>query len=176
MIVSLSRTMVVVFATTAALALPASAKTDDSSAPAAPAPAPTGGLIMADDGQAIAAFLRGAGYRAEVEMMSDGRPRVMSAADGLNFSILLRDCTDGRACTNVQFHSAFTMQTPPSVERLGEWNNRRIVGQAFMSDEGQPRLGHFVTMRGGLSTEAFEDAFGFFREALTDFAVHIGFR
>lgn len=175
-------TLAVILSATLALALPAAAKIDEAPRPVAPVDpatdvaAPTGNLIMADDGEAIAAFLRDSGYRAEIEFLSDGRPSIASAAEGLRFWIFLRDCVDGRDCENIQFHAGFTMETPPTIERIGEWNSRRIVGQAFLDDEGQPRIGHFVTMRGGLSRPAFADAFDFFREALRDFAVHIGFR
>jgi hypothetical protein len=142
----------------------------------ATAPAASAQIILADDGEAIAERLRSDGFRADIERRDNGQLLIRSGSDGLNFFIFLRDCQDYRNCRNIQFHGSFNMQSPPTAERINDWNGSRIVGQAFLDNAGQPRIGHFVTMRGGISVEAFDEAFGFFREALRDYAVHIGFR
>lgn len=144
-----------------------------SSAAAVPSAAQS---IVADDGQVIAESLRQSGYRAEIERIENGRLRIRTGSDGLNFFVFLRDCEEYRNCRNVSLHAGFTMETPPTLDRINEWNRSRIVGQAFLDTAGQPRLSHFVTMRGGVSAEAFNDALRFFREALRDYATHIGFR
>ena len=159
------RTATLAAALATALALPLTA--------AAPALAQT---LIPGDGQALAEHLRRAGYRADIDHLDSGRPFIRSGSDGLNFFIFLRDCEGGENCRNIQFHASFNMQTPPTAERLNEWNSSRIVGQAFLDGNGQPRIGHFVAMRGGISAEAFDTAFAFFRDAMRDYADHIGFR
>lgn len=177
----------------AALAAPAALAEDQGAVepparglgPAAPgtfaAPAPDAGqqarigvLVDSANPARLVDLLRAAGVRAELDT-SEPTPLIVASADGTNFVILFYGCRNGQDCTAIQFISGFQMNTPPTLQRINEWNAGRIVGQAYTAPDGSIRIAHYVALRYGMSETNFAYTVEQWRIALRDFRAHIGF-
>jgi len=133
-------------------------------------------LVDAADPPHLAEVIRGLGFSAEFDGSQPGSPFITGSAEGANYGIQFYGCTNGTDCKAIQFVAGFTLSTPPTVDLANNWNKRRIVGQAYLADNGAIRIAYYVAMRHGLSAPNFEFAFEQWRIALRDFMVHIGFR
>jgi hypothetical protein len=132
-------------------------------------------LVNASDPARIVALLRALGLRADLDT-SDPTPAIISAAEGANFVIFFYGCTNGQNCRAIQFMAGFQLNTAPTLERINEWNARRIVGQAFLTGDGAARIAHYVALRDGMAEANFAFTVEQWRIALRDYMTHIGFR
>lgn len=133
------------------------------------------GLVVdASDPARLVNLLRAQGLRADLDT-SGSTPAIISAAEGANFAILFYGCTNGQNCRAIQFVSGFSMNNPPGLQRINEWNAGRIVGQAFIAQNGAIRIAHYVAMRDGMTEANFGFTVEQWRIALRDFMAHIGF-
>lgn len=118
-------------------------------------PAP-GQMIDATDPDAIAGVLQGLGYRASVEVATNGNPRIRSASNGLNFTIWFYACTDGRACRSIQFMTSQDLPSGMTATRANEWNSTKRFTELFLDKNGDPFLVLDVLLAGGVSVENFK--------------------
>ncbi len=134
------------------------------------------GLVVdASNPQRLVELLRAQGLRADLDP-SGSTPLILSAAEGANFGILFYGCTNGRDCRAIQFVASFTMNNAPTLERINEWNAGRIVGQAFIAQNGAIRIAYSVALRDGMTEANFAYTVEMWRVALRDFMAHINFR
>jgi type 1 fimbria pilin len=133
-------------------------------------------LLDATDPARVADLIRAAGYRAVLDTTDRGNPVIDSSAEGANFSIYLIECDNGADCWAVHYVSSFTLTEDADLAVLNDWNIRRTIGQAGMLDARAVQIGHYQTLRHGVSEENFLYMFDQWRIALRDYMVHIGFR
>ncbi|MCL4187488.1 MAG: YbjN domain-containing protein [Rhodobacteraceae bacterium] len=133
-------------------------------------------LVDATDPWALADRMIAAGLPAEVEINADREPRIRSQLDGITFFLLFYGCTTEVDCRSVQFIAGFTMNTPPQLAVVNDWNAARIIGKAHLDEEGMPWINHLVTLEHGVTQDNFAAAIESWRIALRDFIAHIGFR
>jgi hypothetical protein len=129
--------------------------------------------VTAADPPGIVAALQGLGYKAKLETDDEGDPIIRSAAAGLNFSIEFYGCEDNRDCRHLMFSAAFDMDEPLSADLMNDWNMRKLVGVAWVDEEGDPGIDFFVTTEGGLDLRTFEEAVDLWGRALGNFGDHI---
>lgn len=139
------------------------------------APALAQALMTPGDGTRIVQMLQSQGYRAQLERTDEGRPRIRSASDGINFTLSFLGCEEND-CRAIMYSAGFRMDNPPSLERINEWNRQRNIGHAYINSSGNPGVAFFVPMEGGISEATFNYAFRNWRAALNDYVTHIGFR
>jgi hypothetical protein len=106
-----------------------------------------------------------------------GDPKIDSAVSGTYFQIFFYNCTANKACATVQFHSAYDLRNPVSLDRINEWNRTKRFGRAFLDKENDPVLEMDVDLDdGGLSRMLFIDNIEFWSSILGEFERHIGYR
>ena len=105
------------------------------------APAQT---VDARDPQTIVAALQDLGYRAALGTDAVGDPMIESAASGVDFTVFFYGCTDGAGCQDLQFYQGFITDRVWTAEDLNPWNRDKLMGQAYVDDEGDPRISFFV--------------------------------
>ena len=134
-------------------------------------------MVRAQDPGSIVAALQASGYAAKLGTDRVGDPMITSGVAGTNFQIFFYNCTDHRACATVQFHSAYDLRTPVTLDRINEWNQNKRFGRAFLDKESDPVLEMDVDLDdGGLSRLLFIDNVEFWASILGEFERHIGYR
>ncbi|HEY5722479.1 MAG TPA: YbjN domain-containing protein [Allosphingosinicella sp.] len=134
-------------------------------------------MVRAQDPQSVVAALQASGYAAKLGTDGVGDPMITSGVSGTTFQIFFYNCTDHRACATVQFHRAYDLSTPVTLEQINEWNRTKRFGRAFLDKESDPVLGMDVDLDdGGLSRLLFIDNVEFWATILGEFERHIGYR
>ena len=134
---------------------------------AAPVQAQT---VLATNPMTIVQALQSAGYRAQLGRDERGDPKIDTAAGGTNFIIYFFDCTNGRDCRAVQFHSSYETQAP-ALETMNRWNRDYRYARAFVTGESHPALEMDVNLdaAGGMSRRLFLDSLDLYVSLLPQF-------
>ncbi len=154
----------------ALLPLAAAAQTDETgteaelpqveaqdSAPATPdAPEPTSQRVGAGDPEALAAALQALGYRALLTTDDYGDPKIRSGASGAVFDIWFYGCEEGTDCKDLQFYGGFETERPFTAEEMNAWNLDQLVGQAYIDENGDPRISLALPGATDMTPAAFE--------------------
>jgi hypothetical protein len=133
--------------------------------------APASAENVVADIQRIAAVLRNAGYRAQIE--GEGPDRYIAAgAGGSSFTIQLHGCNLlGGDCKNVMFYAWFDSETPPPLEAMNTYAARMRWGRFYLDHEGDPTIELDIDLEdGGMSEELFLDNVEYWDGALNQFA------
>ena len=134
-------------------------------------------LVRGQDPASLVTALKNAGYPATLGTDKVGDPTITSGVGGTSFQIFFYNCTDHKACATVQFHSAYDLKVPVSIERMNEWNRSKRFGRAFLDKENDPVLQMDVDLDdGGVSPALFIDNIEFWATILGEFEVSIGYR
>ena len=134
-------------------------------------------LVRAQDPQSVVDAMQAAGYTAKLGVDRLGDPKIDSSVSGTNFVVFFYNCTGNRDCATVQFHSAFDMPTPLTLDLINEWNRSQRFGRAYLDKENDPTIEMDVDLDdGGLSRALFEDNLEFWASVLGKFERHIGRR
>ncbi|MDD7909256.1 MULTISPECIES: YbjN domain-containing protein [Pseudovibrio] len=129
--------------------------------------------INANDPIGMADAMRDLGYQAKLEKDHQGDPMIRSSVSGVRYSIYFYGCTEGKDCNGIQFSAVWDLENGIDMDSINTWNEERIVGKAYIDDERDPYLEYFVTTKGGLTEENFEDAVDWWRVAVGQFINHI---
>ncbi|MCZ7675781.1 MAG: YbjN domain-containing protein [Roseovarius sp.] len=124
--------------------------------------------------ESIAAALLKGGYKAEITTDSAGDPLIKSAASGWNYQIVFYGCEDNRACQDVMFAAGFDMENGMAIKSINSWNENKLLGRAYLDDEDDPHLVHFVAGMDGMPAPAFERLIERWETSLGEFAEYIG--
>ncbi|WP_273504027.1 YbjN domain-containing protein [Fulvimarina manganoxydans] len=148
-------------------------------APKAPAPMPQAAAasnkVEAAEPQSIVDALQALGYRAQLGTDDNGDPQIQSTIDGSNYTIWFYGCDQGAACTDITFSIAFDMPNGTDLETVNLWNRERIMGRAYLDDENDPYLDHFIVTVGGIERETFDQIVANWSTTVADFKDRIGF-
>lgn len=130
--------------------------------------------IDAGNPEAVAEFLRKAGYRAVVEPDDEGDPSIVSGASGVDFLIFFHGCEGAFACTSMEFSSVFDAETPHTADQMNAWNVQRRYGKAMLTDERDPWIVMDINVEGGGLAPAQMAAYlQIWDDLLGDFLDHI---
>ena len=94
-------------------------------------------MVSAKDPKAVAAFMQGKGYKAELVEQESG-PHIRSAGGGIKFTIFFMNCEAGKNCSTVQFYAGFNDMGEVPLARINEWNKTHRFGRAYIDDENDP--------------------------------------
>lgn len=100
--------------------------------------------------------LQDLGYKAVLEADNRGDPKIKSSTGGVNYSIYFYGCTDNIQCKDVIFTAGFATDDDPTHEALNSWNETKLLGAAYLDDDGDPNIEHFVAGLDGMSRTSFE--------------------
>jgi hypothetical protein len=123
-------------------------------------------------------LLRGWGHQTKLGADKDGNPEIDGTVDGWRYTVFFYGCDKAQVkrCASIEVFSGFRMNTPPTLERLNEWNRERRFGTAFVEENGIVRVRLSVNVRGGLTEANLLAWFEWYRRVLKEFTDHIGFK
>ncbi|WP_088652315.1 YbjN domain-containing protein [Marinibacterium profundimaris] len=140
------------------------------------APGASAQMVQASDMDTVVAALQDYGLRATLETSSSGRPIIRSAASGVNFTIYFYGCTTQHTdCESINFSAGFDLEDGTTFPIINEWNETKLVGRAYLDDEMDPYLDHYVEIMSGLSRDVFNEVLSMWEESLGNFATHVGY-
>ena len=134
-------------------------------------------MVRAQDPQSLVSAMQSAGLRATLGVDRVGDPKIDSSVGGSNFTVFFYNCTAHKDCATIQFHSAWDLKSPVSLETINAWNSSQRFGRAYLDKEGDPRLEMDIDLDdGGMSRALFLDNLEFWETVLGKFERHIGSR
>lgn len=95
---------------------------------------------------------------------------------GLKKVWLYLDFCQGDRCGVLSLSAGFTLEEPPDLELVNQWNREHRFSRAYLDDEGAVWVESDLDLTGGVSlgaVQAFLELFA--EETLPDFMEHIGF-
>ncbi len=123
----------------------------------------------------IVLALQDMGYKAQLDVDSEGDPKIMSATQGVNFTIFFYGCEDdGTRCEDIILTAGFEMDKAPTMEAMNSWNATKLTGAAFVDDDGDPNIEHFVAGVKDMSRDSFERLVFRWDQAIEEFTDFIG--
>ncbi|MBI1406364.1 MAG: YbjN domain-containing protein [Caulobacter sp.] len=128
---------------------------------------PAKGLTL----EAVADWLRGEGYRAQI-VEEDGERRIKSALEGVNFEIFADDC-DGADCLSLHLSTGFDLKEGITLEKANTWNRNKRWAAVSLDDENDPYLSMDVSLAPGSSFEALTDSLGIWSMMVRDMKTFI---
>jgi hypothetical protein len=130
--------------------------------------------IDAADPMSIVNSLQSHGYQAELGTDSVGDPIIYTSFGGYNGGLYFYGCTNGAACTEVQFIIVGTPANPASVEAVNQWNIDKNTGAASLDSEGMVALRFLVVTRGGIPAASFDRSLELWELAVGEFGPRLG--
>src|SRR5690349_19769128 len=102
---------------------------------------PTSGDV---DPQQIVNILQSMGKGGELKYDKDGDPEVTGKTENINFVIFFYNCQRQQQpsrCRSYQFWASFhNLASPPTLEKLNQWNETKRLAQASTDGEGHFRI------------------------------------
>jgi hypothetical protein len=120
------------------------------------------------------AILKEAGYRSE-RVEEDAEVFFLLRMGGLKAGLFLVDCKEGR-CGSLQLYARFSMEKPPTLERINAWNREKRFSRAYLNEDGKPVLESELDLEGGVTWQAIISFLETFEISLSRFATWIGFQ
>lgn len=124
--------------------------------------------------RAVAAAMQDRGFRAKLGRDSSDRPMIESGLGGIKFDVVFYHCSE-TGCLGALFTAGFDLDKGIGLEAMNSWNTNRLVGRAFVDEECDPFIDHYVSTDAGMTTAAFDSLLEDWEIALEDFADFIGF-
>lgn len=112
------------------------------------------------------------GAAAETSPSGDGG-KISSSLSGVNFDVFAMNCNELSRCTEFLFIAGFDLPDGIAVERMNEWNARKLGGRAFIDQYGDPFLDHVVSVSGPGDVGAFREALYLWAASLDAFVEFI---
>ncbi len=121
----------------------------------------------------VEALLKSGSYRYE-RVEDQGQVYFRLRLGGLRAALYLLDCQEGR-CESLQLYAGFSMEKPPTLERINAWNREHRFSRAYLDADGDPALEADLDLAGGVAEGAVLNFLDLFEESLRAFAAWIGF-
>lgn len=132
------------------------------------------GHVLASDPQGIATLMQAAGYRAEITTDGDGDPKILSSAEGANFSVYFYGCTTNKNCQSIQFSAGFDLDSGLTLEQANDWNTNKRFGKVYLDDDWDPRIEMDINLAyGGVSEKNMRETLDIWSRLLAAFLTHI---
>jgi len=122
----------------------------------------------------VEALLKSGSYRYE-RVEDKGQVYFRLRLAGLRAALYLLDCQEGR-CESLQLYAGFSMEKPPTLERINAWNREKRFSQAYLDEDGDPALESELDLEGGVTRQAIISFLETFEVSLSRFATWIGFQ
>lgn len=129
--------------------------------------------VTSTDPASVLDALQGVGHSATLSSDASGDPMIEAEGDNGPYRIWFYGCTANTRCTSVNFSAGFDLPTGASLDVMNEWNASKLVGRAFLDDENDPFVDHYVVLGGGVSLLNFatfvrewDRALGEFRDVI----------
>jgi hypothetical protein len=124
--------------------------------------------------QSVADALQDNGYRAELSTDSEGDPMIISHASGARFAIFFYGCENNRDCKDMSFTASFAVDDTITLGSLNSWNSTKLMGRAYLDDDNDPVVMHFVAGVDAMPAPTFKRLMDRWEIALEEFTDFIG--
>lgn len=132
--------------------------------------AAAGTAVSASYPDSIVDALQDMGYKAELTVDDYGDPLIYSAANGVTLVMEFYGCDDsGNDCRDLHFTAAFDMPNGMSQTAMSDWNENKRIGQAFLDEEEDPIIQHYVVSVDGMSRDSFATLFEYWVDTVSEF-------
>lgn len=115
------------------------------------------------------------GFKYEVKTDSQGDPMFSFQQSGLRCGLYFYNKKEA-GYTAIQISTGFSLKTPPTLEKLNEWNRGKRYARAYLDRQGDPRVEVDLDLEGGVTDGAIKELFRTNSAVLAQFTKHIGFR
>lgn len=137
---------------------------------------PTSGDV---DPQQIVNILQSMGKGGELKFDKDGDPEVTGKTENINFVIFFYNCQKQQQpirCRSYQFWASFhNLASPPTLEKINQWNETKRLAQASTDGDGRFRIKMNVNPRGADIDVNFRAYMDWWTLAVREYKQHIGF-
>lgn len=131
--------------------------------------------VMAEDPASITAVLFDEGIASKVDTDSYGDPMVQFRKNDRQFTIFFYNCTDGAACSNIQFYIGYQTDGEVGVDVINDLNNEnRFVTGAIDDEDDAVFTMDVLTGDYGLSPDDFGLLLDLFVESAAEFEERVG--
>ena len=118
----------------------------------------------------LANVIQELGYRARLDMDGIGDPIIYSSVSGTDFSIQFYGCDDDSTnCKVLLFKVGYDLADGTNLKAVNSWNEKALIGRAFIDAERDPWLEWAVNTLGGVSRESFEDTYDWWEVTVNNF-------
>jgi hypothetical protein len=132
---------------------------------------PAAGVTVED----VVIWLQNEGHTTQVVTSSDGKRHIKTSTAGVEFSVYLFDCTEGR-CGSIQFAAGFATHGKFDISRLNEWNTKKRWGRAYHDNSNDPWVEMDVDLTPGGTYELLHDELMTWNKTLADFVTMFGLK
>jgi hypothetical protein len=150
---------------------PAADPAATTDAPAAAA----GGMLSAADPQGVLTALQGLGHTGSLTTDGVGDPLIQAQTGDTQYEIYFYGCDANTNCQYFLFSAGYDLPNGSTLDVMNQWNASNLVGQAYLGQDNDPFINHFVTTVGGLSQANFADVIESWDVAVSDFEAAIGY-
>jgi hypothetical protein len=132
-------------------------------------------IITGSSLDAIVAALEKRGFSVELKTDRDDDPLIESTDQDEPFQVHFYGCTGGSDCQYLQFVSGWDLSNGTTAEVIERWNEDRVWGRAFLDSDDDPWIDLAVNLKGGVTSENFDDTVSWWRSIMRDFEDYIGY-
>lgn len=131
--------------------------------------------VAAQNPESVRAAIDAYGHKARMDPLDNGEPMIAArTADGINYVVHFYGCENGQNCLDLQFYATFTLDTPPTVQAMNDFNAEWVMGKAFIDVDGAAALTFTVVGDPGMSPEYFDSVLQVWETAIGTFTQEIG--
>lgn len=132
-------------------------------------------LVDATDPQALVRIIQDLGYRADLEVDSEGDPLIRSSVGGTQFALLFYGCTDNHdRCGILLFKAGWDLDRQVDMNVINRWNATRLFGRAYLDEVMDPWIELVLNLQGGVTRTQFESTFEWWGTSVGQFEEEIG--
>lgn len=134
-------------------------------------------LVDATNPERMVSVIQELGYRAKLDVDDIGDPIIHSSVSGTDYVLQFFGCTEDNndQCRLLLFKVGYDLSEGMSLEAVNSWNEKALIGRAYLDDEGDPWFELEVNMYGGVSRQNFEVTFDLWEDGVGDFEEYIDY-
>lgn len=99
---------------------------------------------------------------------SKGSPKISCKSDGTNYGVYFYGCTDGAACTSIQFATGWEKQEVTLAD-VNAWNMDKRFSRAYLDEENDPMIEMDVNLEYGVHPDNLDDTFDLWLSLMNQF-------
>jgi hypothetical protein len=132
-------------------------------------------IIDGTDPEALVNIIQDLGYRATLEVDSEGDPMIRSSVGGTQFALVFYGCSEAHdGCQILLFKAGYELNDKVGMDVINQWNATRLFGRAYLDDVSDPWLELVLNMHGGVTRAQFEKTFEWWETSVGEFEDEIG--
>jgi len=112
---------------------------------------------------------------ATLTAQSNGDPQITGKVDGITYQIYFRNCTDNKACEDLNFYLGF-LDLKPTLQVINDWNMNKRFSRAYLDQDKDAVVEMDLDMVKGVSADYLDSQVGLWTLVVGQFADHVGYK